>query len=212
MQPDMSYQKPISPSPQQNPYDFLINGGQPEKKTPSQNAQSAKQRTIFMIIGVMMVVLAGLLIYSFTSKNTKADNQALIEIGAEQTEVIRVAGLADGRARSSGSKNLAINTSLVTKSDLKVITDIIKKRGATIPPKALDTRKSKKTDDKLVAADQNNEFDDVYNELMLKQLVSYQTKVRTAIQQAPSKKEKQILSDINNDIVLLVSTIPALAQ
>ncbi len=205
----MSYQTPISPSPQQNPYDFLINGGQPEKKASSGNS---KQRTIFMIIGIMLVILAGLLFYSFTANNSKSDSQALIDIGAEQTEVVRVATQADGRARSSGSKNLSINTSLITKTDLKIITDILKKRGVTIPPKALDARKSKKTDTDLTTAEQNNEYDDVFDSIMLKQLVSYQDKVKLAFQQTTNKKEKQILASMNDNVVLLITTIPPLAQ
>ena len=209
MQPTQQMPNPNTPPPaNQTPsvYDFILSEQSTKKAPKSSGAGGQKNRTIFVIIGVIVFALIGAIAYSTLSKNNKDNSASLIDNEAYQTEIIRIASMSESRARNVSTKNFASTVLLVTKTDLSKIGGILVKKKTKVAPAALLKRNNTKTDTLLKTAEQNSQFDSAFETELTKLLTQYQTSLYATIQMTEPLAEKQIYLDMRKNILDIINS------
>lgn len=198
MQPDQ--QLPPAPPPMNHrgeahaQYDFIMNPGQPQKKTLLPSGNSTKQRILVVAIAGAVLVTIIMVIFSLLANSGKGGTEDLITAAKQQTELIRVAGIGVSKARSTPVRNLAITTQLSLQSQKAPLLTAIKDQGGKVNEKDLALGKISATDTLLKDAEQSNRFDEVFFEKLQADLVAYQKTVKKAYDAASNKKAKQTLA------------------
>lgn len=163
-----------------------------------------KQRILIALGGALILVILVVAFFSITSRSGKSGLQTLITIGAQQTELVRVADLGAEKLRLTSSKNLAATTSLSTKTNLQTVISLIKKRGYKLTLKELGSKKDAATDQKLTAAEQNNRYDETFDAIMLDELNTYRSSLKQAYDGAANANEKRALADMYKGVTLII--------
>lgn len=181
--------------PQQNPYDFIMNSGQPQpKKTFGLPGGGSKIQRILLIAGGGAIVLLILvMVLSMISSGGKEQGQRLLGIAQQQTEIVRVTALARDKARTSSAQTLAATTSITIQSSQNDIAELLKKSGVKADAKILAGKVNGKTDATLEAATQNNRYDEVFTELIVAELKNYQANLKEAYDSSSNKTQKEVL-------------------
>jgi len=197
---------PLPNGNSQNPYDFIFNNPQPPKRGlgSALRGNSKKQRIIIAAIGGVIFIIVAMVAFSFITSSGKGSTQALIELAQEQTELVRVADTGVGKARSGVAKNLAITTQLSLQTTQLDTIALLKKNGHKLGAKQLVLRKSIQTDQQLTAAATSNTFDEIFTELLHKQLAAYRVSLQKVNKTAANKAEKEILQTSFNGVTLLI--------
>ena len=210
MQPELPQPQPVQPNMQpgvNNPYGFITDQGAsfqiPPKKT---RPKFLSNKILLIAAGILVIFIIILLIASALSNNKNQGTQNLVNIVAQQTEIQRVSALGLDKARGNTAKNLAATTSVSLKTLQRDTAQLLKAK--TIPALTVAQKgalKSKKTDDTLVAADQNNTYDTAFVEIMLANLAKNQTTLRQALDAATTKTEKSAFKQQYDYITLIIN-------
>ncbi|MCW1908655.1 MAG: hypothetical protein KIH63_004920 [Candidatus Saccharibacteria bacterium] len=190
--------QPNLPAPSQNPYDFILNSGQPQVpgKMPriSSGGSGQKQRIIFVAIAGFIVLILGIIVFNILSSAGKGNTTLLKNLAAEQTELIRVSDLALTKAKSTKARNLAASATITIRTTKQRTTKLLSLKGAEVTPKELGAKLNDKTDAALNAAEQANRYDEVYIEYMLGALAAYQNNLKTAYDANTETNDRDVLS------------------
>lgn len=205
MQPNNPIPAPPPINPQNmptgnNPYDFITNPNEqkPSKfKLPSGNSKT--QRIIIVIGFLVLVIIVFALVSSFLGRGDKAQKEQLTVVVTKQKELIRISEIGVKKARSNEAKNLAITTQLSLTSEQPELKEALKGLGV----KERANSQSKINDDELTKAEQSNNFDAVFLEMLKADLTDYAKTLQTAYQGTESKNTKTALeSQFNNAATL----------
>lgn len=202
-------QAPLEPGPAPDPHDpyaFIMNAGQPAPKSklplslPKGN--STFQRVLIGAGGFFVLLIIGLIVLSLFSGN--GNNDKLLTLAQEQTEIIRVADLArnERTIRDSTTKNLASSASLSVGSSRQKVLSLLS--GKKVNDKTLSLKKSAKTDTELTTAATNNQYDEVFTQILTDELKTYQTNVKQLYTNSKNTEEKAILEEAYNGTVILL--------
>ncbi len=185
-------------NPGLNPYDFLLDKPKKSKSfLPSGN--STKQRIIIVVVIIIIIFVAGSIILSLLGSSGKSASDDLLVVAQKQTEIIRVTNIGYTKARDKSTKNLALTAELSILSDQAPLLVAMKKSGIDVSKSQLVLGKNTSTDAKLTLADQDNNFDDVFNQTLIGSLGSYQTAVKKAYDETNSTKTKlALVSSLQN--------------
>lgn len=200
MQPDQA--------PQPNQYDFIMNTGQqaPKSRLPVSLKGGSGKRKIFLVLGLSLFIMLGVLLASSLFGGDKTSSQKLLEIAQEQQEIVRVAGLSAKNARTADAINYAANTTVTVSSSQRQIVAQIGKSAKT-DAKTLALKVDSKTDQALNSAAQNNQFDSVFIATLTQKLTAYQKNLRAAYEATSDKKAKaSLLNAYNSTGILLGQT------
>lgn len=181
--------------PQQNQYDFIMNSGQPQPKRPFglPSGGSKVQRILLFVGGGAVLLVLLLMVISMFSGGSKDQNQRLLGIAQQQTELVRVAGLAQDKARTSATQSLAATASITIQSSQNDISGLLRKAKIKTDAKILASKNDPKTDATLEAAAQNNRYDEVFTELLTREIKEYQLDLKEAYDSTSSKTQKEVL-------------------
>lgn len=209
MQPNQPYSPPQpQQAPEQNPYDFIMNSGEPPKKSPLglPSGNSKLQRILIVGGGIVVLIIIGVLLLSIVTAGSKSNTEQLLSLAKTQTELIRVADLVvkEPSVRNESTRILAINTSVSVNSTKQQVVSMITKSGKKADPKQLALSKNTKTDASLESALQNNQYDEVATEILTTELKNYRLQLKTSYDAVSSKQDKQILSDAFKGTSLLL--------
>lgn len=199
---------PIQPSGGgQNPYDFITNpGNQPKKNLFGGNLKArlmvvAGLAVILLIIGIVVASILG-----SSSSELKSEYQSLVQ---QQAEIIRVSEIGAEKARSSDSKNLAVNTQLSLTSSQGDLLKLASKSGATTNPKIIALGKDSNTDNELTKAEQTNRFDEAFAVKITQLLAEYQKTIKSIYDRTTSESAKSTLNQAyNNSATLMQNGTP----
>ncbi|MDQ5885909.1 MAG: hypothetical protein QG628_306 [Patescibacteria group bacterium] len=209
MQPNQTYSPDPAPlPPEQNPYDFIMNSGEPQKKSPLglPSGNSKLQRILIVGGGLVVLLIVGVLLLSMLTAGSKSNSEQLLTLAKTQTELIRIADLAvkEPSVRNESTRILAVNTSVSVNSTKQQVISMITKSGKKADPKQLALSKNTKTDAKLETALQNNQYDEVVTEELITELKNYRLQLKTSYDAVKSKQDKQVLSDAFKGTTLLL--------
>jgi hypothetical protein len=198
MQPTQQMPNPNTPPPKnQLPtmYDFILSDQSAGRKNKS-GGQGKRA-------GV--AVLAGLFGYNYIS-NSSSNSAQLIDAKATQTELIRVAALADTKAKLASTKNLAATISINTSSDLQKISDVLVKKKTKVLPTDISKKKNTKTDEVLSAAEPSGSYDAVFNTTILSVLAQYRSSLTSLINATSAKTEKSIYIKMRDKLAVIIAS------
>ncbi len=202
---------PLTPNPGLDPnaYDFIMNqGGGQAPYNPSAGGNSQKKRIIIVAVGVLLLVTVGAILMSFLSNAGKGDTERLLTVVKQQQELIRIAEMANEKAREPFTQSLSVITQLTLLSDQKKLQELAKKQGAKFDAAKLAKTKDAKNDELLTSADQNNRFDVVFTQLMYEKLAEHQKALEAIGRTLDIQKDKQTVEEIYNSVGLITETNP----
>lgn len=209
MQPNQTYSPDPAPQPpEQNPYDFIMNSGEPPKKSPLglPSGNSTLQRILLVGGGLVVLIVVGVLLMSVLTAGSKSNSEQLLTLAKTQTELVRIADLAakEPSVRNESTRILAVNTSVSVNSTKQKVIGMITKSGKKADPKQLALSKNAKTDATLASALQNNQYDEVVTQELITELKNYRLQLKTSYDAVSSKQDKQVLSDAFKGTSLLL--------
>lgn len=203
MQPEKLTKQPEDPL---KSYDFILNPEKPAKKsffTLPGPGSSLVQR--LAIIGGGLAVLLVILMLGYSVLFSKPDVSAdIASLSATQTEILRIAALANSKAQETSTKTYAASVTSIVSSDKAAILDAAKKAGYTINTKDAPTKKNTETDKKLADAASSNKFDTVFTDTLTAELSSYSQEMSTLYNKVKSKALKAALNDAYSSSQLLI--------
>ena len=186
----------------ENPYGFIFDQGkqkQPRSLQPRSNTSKILM-SIGFIAGVIIIVVIGL---NVVLSIGKANNEDLINVRANQVEILRVIELGQKNVSDIDLRNRIASMQATISSDAKSLSDLLKKRKVKIESLKLNALKDEDTDEALETALQNGNGHD---EILLKKIEelsnSYYTSLKTAKTDVESKSESDILDKAITNIEL----------
>ena len=186
----------------ENPYGFIFDQGkqkQPRSLQPRSNTSKILM-SIGFIAGVIIIVIIGL---NVVLSIGKANNEDLINVRANQVEILRVIELGQKNVSDIDLRNRIASMQATISSDANSLSDLLKKRKVKIESLQLNALKDEDTDEALDTALQNGSGHD---EILLKKIEelsnSYYTSLKTAKTDVESKSESDILDKAITNIEL----------
>jgi len=200
---------PITPQKPINPYDFLEDKPKPKKPLlPIPSGNSKTQRLIVAGVGAVFLIVLGMIVMAILNAPGQAATKDLVLAAQQQNELIRVAGIGAKDATSPDTRNLAVNTRATLASDQPKLQAIVSK-SKKVDAKLLALGKDSRTDATLTAAKQSNRFNEVFAELLKKELVEYSATLKRVHDNSNSKANKQVLAEQYANVKLLYESIPS---
>lgn len=195
---------PITPnSGPHNPYDFL-NDTPKQKRSMLPSGNSKKQRILIVFMGLAVLLIVGVVLFSFISSSGGGTKEDFISVQQQQAELIRVADIGINKASQSDTKNLAVTAKYTLVSQQSSIATMTKKAGVKVTQKQLQMGKNTKTDARLTAAEQSNQFDQTFSVIFKTQLLTYRRTLEKLRTEVSSKKSRDTLQAYDQQIALLV--------
>jgi hypothetical protein len=186
-------------------YDFIMNPATQQKKSkfslPSGN--STKQRIFIVAGGLGVLLLVGFAAMAiFGGGSNSKDNLTIL--AQQQNEIIRITEAAkDEKAiRDTSTQHTIATIALVVQSEQQQTIALLPKKPNA---KTLALKKNAKTDAVLVAATQNNTYDETLLNTLQTQLVAYQDQIKKTFDATKSSKEKDVLNSAYKSVGVLLS-------
>jgi hypothetical protein len=193
--------------PQQNqndPYEFITNPQQPARRISF--GRTPAQRAIIIGVGVLLLIIIALVLSSLFNSASNAQKDRLGELAQTQTELIRVATIADKQSSDIDTRASAITARFAIETDLQETNQMLATRGTELNSKVLSLKENEKTDTLLEEAFANNRFDETFNSILEQQLEDYQSLLQS-VYSSGSSGEKEILQQNYEDTSLLLERI-----
>ncbi len=187
-------------------YDFITNPAPPPKQ-PRMNfggGLSGKLKIFGIGLGVFIVVF---LLYTLIFGGGGGDSEVLLSTAQKQNQLIALSEVGTDKAGSTKAQSEAYNSLLTVKTQLNETVNIIIKDGKKLKAKDILLPISGTNQKDLVQAETNGRFDDVFLNILEKELVAYQGQLKKDHGLLKSEKAKQTLSSAYDDIGLLISSI-----
>ncbi len=195
-----------------NPYDLILNPPKPNTKHPLGGLPRVGGgrfgAQIFVLIGgaIGLMIVIAIVTSALTGNNLNKTD--LINLAAEQIEIIRVSQLGDGAVQQGNNQQLAINTQLTVKTDSVALLSFLASSGITASTKQLSSDMNAQTTLQLQNAQSNSTSDTVFAQLMQSELSTYAGNLKKDYTEAKSSSLKSLL---NNDYIqaeLLLKEVP----
>ncbi|MFZ1684371.1 MAG: hypothetical protein WAU88_09610 [Candidatus Zixiibacteriota bacterium] len=176
-----------------NPYDFITNQGHPAPKQPF-NMGGGKKNVLLIVVfalGVITVLIIGV---SLLLSLGKVNNQDLITLRADQTELLRIIDLGNKDATDSAVKNRMASLQALVSSDATKLADLMKKRSVDASKVQLSSKKDSEIDSTLESAKQQGKYDTALLEEISKLSNTYYNDLKKSLAEATTKTEKEVLN------------------
>lgn len=199
--PADSYATPVD----QTPYDFMNTNEPAPKKSLLPSHFGFRGKLLILIGGAIALMAVAAIVVGLLMQSGGSTIEQMREIAKQQTELARIADIGARHAKGETAKNLAFTTKSTIGSDQTATLAYLTAQKQKISSKEMAEGKNTKTDDLLTRAEQTNQFDAVFIEVMKQKLTDYRTKVKAAYDEASSKKAKAVLADDYNHVSVLLT-------
>lgn len=160
-----------------------------------------------MVIAIGGGIVALFVVFGMLFGGSGGSQDRLNSLVQRQTELIRVATLADKDTTDPTAKNLATTVKLSMTSANNQTSETLKKVDGKLNGKQVGAKKDATVDTKLAAAKQANRFDAVFIETMAEALADYRNELKNILPEADSAAEVILIKTLyQNAGVLLEST------
>lgn len=187
----------------EDPFAFITNAGQTHKPSLLQPG-SKKGRIIIALVGLVLLITVFAIIMSFLNNSSEGKTKQYIELGQQQTELIRLSAVAQQKSKSLETRSYASTIKLSMTSSQSTMNDLIQSHGVSARDLSaqLTNSKNAKSDTILDEAEKNGRFDTTFRELINSQLLNYQKQL-SALASSSSAKEKTILQEAFNQAQII---------
>lgn len=198
--------------PDSNPYDFIVNPGKPQKRSPlnlSMPGGPMMQRIVLVAGGAILLIMLVIVASSLLSGGGNVADMTIV--AQDQTELERVATVATGDDEANISQqttlNFAENSSLAIASAQQALLSFLSSNGAKLSTKTLGLKHSTQADQTLSNAAANSTFDQAFLTVMQGDLNSYAIDMKAAFAHSTNTTEKQLLEKDYQDAQLLITQV-----
>jgi hypothetical protein len=129
--------------------------------------------------------------------------EELISIARTQTELARVADQGN-KAKTSGVKAFAMNSSLTINSDKTRLLAYMQKNGFSYSSKTLSSGRNAQTDAKLKAAVTSSTYDDTFRLIWTSQMTAYTTLLKQRLVNSSGTNERKMLTEDIEHVEMLI--------
>lgn len=185
-----------------DPYGFIMNPQKPPR-TPFLTTGSLKKRILIIAAIFMILIIISLVISSLLSSSGNAQRDKLLALAQTQSEIVRLSDAASDRLTDRDLINKSANVRLSAESSKQQVVSALAKRGFKVKDKELASSQASANDAALTEGQQNSRFDQTYNQLLEKQLASYQAQLED-VYSSGSSSEKELTLSANEQINLLL--------
>jgi len=204
----MNPNQPTAPQQSLNTgqYDFITSPPL-QPKQPRMNfggGLSGKLKMFGIGLGVFIVVMV---LVTLVFSGGGGDNEVLLSTAKKQNQLIALAEVGADKAGSTKAQSEAYNSMLTVKTQQNETVNIVIKNGKELKGKDILLPIEVNNQKELVQAETNGRFDDVFLNILEKELVAYQNQLKKDHGLLKSEKAKQTLSSAYDDIGLLISSI-----
>jgi hypothetical protein len=191
--------------PSHDQYAFLNKEDHSTKRKWLPSPRDKKGKLVLFLGSIGFVALIFIIIAIIMSSMASKDRDEWVSLAKQQQEIIRISELAEKNSNSEQTKILAANISITMKSSQKEIHSLVKKSGAKISTKILSTGEDKQVTKDLEAAQQNGNFDALFQSIIKEKLVDYQVSLRNIKKQVKASSSTEILNSAYDNAELLAS-------
>ncbi len=175
----------------QNPYDFIMD--------PSQRKQQAvpgggKNKIVVMIaLGLVMIAIL-FISFVFITSIGKANNEDLVSLRAQQTEILRIIDLGKKDLTDASLKNKLTSMQVFITSDSAKLDDFLSQRKVEVSKEQLAVKKNTDIDADLEKAKQEGGLDKALLDAVSEQSNAYYDTLSESLSEATTAKEKELLN------------------
>lgn len=188
---------------EQNPYDFITNS-QAHKPAGGLNLGGGKNKLLVSVVFIAVMILILVVGVSFLLSLSKTNNQDLVTLRAQQTELLRIIDLGEKDVTDISVKNKLASLQALVASDGAKLTDLMKKRNVEPTKAELASLKDADADSALESAKQQGNYDQAILDQVASRSNKYYEALKSSLSEATTSKEKEIL---NTSISNLVTTV-----
>lgn len=163
------------------------------------------KRLIIASIGFFVIVTAIAIFSSVLSSGKKTNQTLLISTAKQQGLLIHIADIGVTKAKSPDAMNLATTTRAALKSDQTTLVAALKKAKIKVNQKDISVSKDEAIDQKLTAAEQANQFDEKFTELITVNLNSYLSALQQTYNATGSKTLQTMLSSEYENAAVIIN-------
>lgn len=187
----------------QNPYGFILDTDHNRKQKLFNKNGSPKTKILFFGIIILLLLGAYLIISNvFLSKGDAA--LALINVRAQQEEIIRTATIATEDATSGITKNFALTVLTSVGSDNQSVREILSKANIKVKPIQLAAREDEDLESNLESAKKSGKFDETVTAKLKEQLTVYGTDLSDAYNLVSTDANKLILKSAYDSVTTIL--------
>jgi hypothetical protein len=198
-----------------NPYDFIMNPPSPDTQHPLGGLPLPKigGKSLGLQIGVLvggaviLMIILAIIVSALTGNNLNTTD--LIDLAAQQAELIQTANTGNGIVTQSSNQDLSINAVATITTDNNALLSFLTSEGVKPSPKQLAADLSAETTLQLQNAQANSTIDVVFAQVMQNELQTYASNIQKDYNEATNHALRQLLQTDYTQAELLLKEIPA---
>jgi hypothetical protein len=205
-------QPQLTPGPQANlpspnpEYNFIFSDQKPRGRFNFHLPGGNNLTKLAILIVAIGSVLGILIIVLSSFFGPKVNTKEITDVVARAQEITRVSDSVSKKARDLNTANLASTTSASLTSEEEQLITYLKKSHKKVSAKDTAIYASKKTDDEIQSADQNNRLSAYYVSYVKKNLTDYQASIKTAYNTAGGPILKATLNEFSKSNQIILNT------
>ena len=176
----------------QNPYDFIMDptlGKKPHVAGPG----SGKNKLLVMIVMGLIIISILTIGFIFITSIGKANNDDLVSLRAQQTEILRIIDLGKKDLTDAELKNRLTSMQIFISSDGAQLDDFLGKRKVEVSKEQLASAQNSDIDSELEKAKNEGALDEKLLSAVSAQSNEYYDVLGDSLSSATTTKEKELL-------------------
>lgn len=183
----------------------MLNQQQPEaQKGPVGKFSSLGKPAKILATAVVALILVVVAAMVFSSG--ESNSQQVINLIAQNQEIIRVSQLQDQKFSDGNTKGLSATTQAAMNSQKFQLSDYLTKANVKYSPQQLAAKMNPNIDTKLQTAAQNNNLDDAYISYLKTSLTDYMNSLSETFKATKSQTLKSALQSASNSVQTLLNS------
>lgn len=160
-------------------FDFIMNGGQNQKKSLIPLPSDPKQKLIALIAGGAIGLILLLVLFFSIFGGNSGPVEDLVSVTQQQTEILRISDEASRELNSTDAQKLSTLILAVVSSDRTKTINYMKENGRKVDAKELALKQSAEASQRLKNAQQNGQLNEVYTDIIIEYLEAYQSNLES---------------------------------
>lgn len=177
----------------ENPYDFIMDPSQ--RRQPVKPANGKNKLFVMIALGLLMIMVLTIGFVFITSIG-KTNNDDLVSLRAQQTEILRIIDLGKKDLTDAALKNKLTSMQVFIASDSAKLDDFLSKRKVEVTKEQLAVEKDTDIDADLEKAKQEGGLDKALLGAVSGQSNAYYDTLTDSLSEATTVKEKELLNTL----------------
>lgn len=197
-------QYPPAPQTPVNQYDFILN---PEaavaKRSPL--AGGSMMKRILLVVSGLSVLAIVIVIASSLLSSSGSSAPSLVGVAQDQTELIRIATLAEGKTTNQSKLNFAYTVRYSLTTSKQQLLAYMSQNGQKTSASTLTLKMNKQSDQQLTTAIADSTFDAAFTTVVQNDLTAYVRDLQAASATTSGSKGKALLDAAQKSALLLIT-------